>query len=269
MASATISVSIAIKAPAAAIFAVLIDPAKHAAIDSTGWVRDPLDRQPLTASGQIFRMAMYHANHPNRNYEMANRVQVFDPPHAISWQPGHDPGDGNLLFGGWIWRYDLAPLGPSETEVRLSYDWSAVPEAVRQQGQFPPFSPDQSPGQFADPPRRTGRCLNARPPIWGMSDDAAMASLSSLCSPSMPCSSPSAPAGSSPKRPRVTHRRIRCPVSPCAAPTRPLRVRRRRPPGADAEQAAPPRRPATRRAHERDHHHRTAPAYLCYVTGCS
>jgi hypothetical protein len=87
-------------------------------------------------------MAMYHTNHPNGNYEMANRVQVFDPPHAISWKPGHDPGDGNLRFGGWIWRYDLAPLGPSETEVRLSYDWSAVPEVVRQQGQFPPFSPD-------------------------------------------------------------------------------------------------------------------------------
>ena len=65
---------------------------------------------------------------------MANRVQVFNPLHAISWEPGHDPGDGNLRFGGWIWRYDLAPLGPSETEVRLSYDWSAVPEVVRQVG---------------------------------------------------------------------------------------------------------------------------------------
>jgi hypothetical protein len=49
--------------PADAIFAVLADPAKRAAIDGTGWVRDPLDRQPLTASGQIFRMAMYHVNH--------------------------------------------------------------------------------------------------------------------------------------------------------------------------------------------------------------
>ena len=56
-------------------------------------------------------MAMYHANHPNGNYEIANRVEVLNPPHAISWKPGHDPGDGNLLFGGWIWRYDLAPLG--------------------------------------------------------------------------------------------------------------------------------------------------------------
>ncbi|HEY6309524.1 MAG TPA: hypothetical protein VIY52_01765 [Streptosporangiaceae bacterium] len=142
MASTTISASITIKAPAEAIFAILIDPAKHTAIDGTGWVRDPRDRQPLTVSGQIFRMAMYHANHANGNYQMANRVQVFDPPPAISWEPGYDPGDGNLLFGGWIWRYALAPLGPSETEVRLSYDWSEVPEVVRRQGQFPPFSPD-------------------------------------------------------------------------------------------------------------------------------
>jgi hypothetical protein len=139
----TVSASITIKASADAIFAVLADPAKHAAIDGTGWVRDPLDRQRVKASGQIFRMAMFHPNHPKGNYEMANRVQVFDPPHAISWEPGYDPGDGNLRFGGWIWRYDLAPLGPSETEVTLSYDWSAVSEVVRSTGpQFPPFSPD-------------------------------------------------------------------------------------------------------------------------------
>ena len=90
MESETVSASITIKAPAEAVFAVLIDPAKHAAIDGTGWVRDPLGRQPLTAPRQIFRMAMYHANHPNGDYEMANRVEVFNPPHAISWKPGHD-----------------------------------------------------------------------------------------------------------------------------------------------------------------------------------
>ncbi len=141
--SETIRASINIKAPAAAIFAVLADPASHAAIDGTGWVRDPLDRQSLTASGQVFRMAMHHSDHPNGNYEMANRVQVFDPPHAISWEPGYDPGDGDLRFGGWIWRYDLAPLDPSETEVTLTYDWSAVPEVVRSTGpEFPPFAPD-------------------------------------------------------------------------------------------------------------------------------
>jgi hypothetical protein len=114
VASETVNASITIKAPAEAIF----------------------------ASGQIFRMDMYHAGHPNGNYEMANVVQVFDPPHAISWKPGYDPGDGVLRFGGWIWRYDLADLGPSDTEVSLSYDWSAVSEEVRRrQDQWPPFSP--------------------------------------------------------------------------------------------------------------------------------
>jgi uncharacterized protein YndB with AHSA1/START domain len=143
MASETVSANKTIKAPAEAVFAVLVEPAKHAAIDGTGWVCDPLDRQRLTASGQIFRMAMYHPDHPNGNYEMANRVQAFDPPHAISWAPGYDAGDGNLSFPGWIWRYDLTPLGPSETEVRLSYDWSGVPEVIRHTGPvFPPFAPD-------------------------------------------------------------------------------------------------------------------------------
>lgn len=143
MLSETVSASITIRASAEAIFAALADPVRHAAIDGTGWVRDPLDREPLTAPGQIFRMAMYHAGHPNGNYEMANRVQVFDPPHAISWEPGSDLGDGGIRFWGWIWRYDLAPRSQSETEVTLSYDWSAVPEDVRQTGpKFPPFPAD-------------------------------------------------------------------------------------------------------------------------------
>jgi hypothetical protein len=84
-------------------------------------------------------MSMYHPNHPDGNYETANRVQVFDPPRTISWQPGYDAGDGTLGFGGWIWRYDLTPAGPSNTSVTLSYDWSAVPESTREHIGFPPF----------------------------------------------------------------------------------------------------------------------------------
>ena len=52
MTGETISATTIINAPAEAIFAVLADPAKHAAIDGTGWVREPLDGQPLTAAGQ-------------------------------------------------------------------------------------------------------------------------------------------------------------------------------------------------------------------------
>ena len=142
MADDRVSVTMVINAPAEAIFAVLTDPAQHAAIDGTGWVSEPLDRTPLTAAGQVFRMAMYHPNHPDGNYQVANRVQVFDPPCTISWEPGYNAGDGTLRFGGWTWRYDLTPAGPSITAVTLSYDWSAVPDSIREHIGFPPFPPE-------------------------------------------------------------------------------------------------------------------------------
>jgi uncharacterized protein YndB with AHSA1/START domain len=142
MADETLSATTIIDAPAEAIFAVLADPTRHAAIDGTGWVREALDSEPLAAAGQVFRMAMYHPNHPDRDYQMANRIQVLDPPSAISWEPGQDTGADGLQFGGWVWRYDLSPAGPSRTKVTLSYDWSAAPIHVRQNIAFPPFPPD-------------------------------------------------------------------------------------------------------------------------------
>jgi len=142
MADDSLSATTIIHAPAEVVFAVLADPTRHAAIDGTGWVGGPIESEPLTAAGQVFRMAMYHPNHPDGTYQVANRVQVFDPPNAISWETGQETDDGSLTFGGWVWRYDLTPVGPSETEVTLSYDWSAVPQSLRQHIGFPPFPAD-------------------------------------------------------------------------------------------------------------------------------
>ncbi len=137
-----------VDAPAEKVFDVLADPTTHQAIDGTGWVRESVDGIPLTETGQIFRVGMYHDNHPNKNYEMANRVEVFDRPRAIAWQPGsearHNPGredsdDDTVEYGGWIWRYDLDPGDADHTEVTLTYDWSAVPEQLSNEIQFPPF----------------------------------------------------------------------------------------------------------------------------------
>jgi len=113
------------------------------AVDGTGRVRDSLDGQRLTGSGQIFRITMYHENRPDGSYEMANLVLAFEPPRVISWQPGYmSPATGELEFGGWIWRYDLTQPGPDETKVIQSYDWSAVRPIPRQHIQFPSFPPD-------------------------------------------------------------------------------------------------------------------------------
>ncbi|MFG1795522.1 polyketide cyclase [Nocardia sp. NPDC049149] len=140
MSEETVSVALIVAVPAARVFAVLADPTTHSAIDGTGWVQDAVDQEPLTEVGQIFRIDMYHPNHPDGHYRMANKVLVLDAPRAIGWLPGQEKGDDDHLeFGGWTWHYDLVPVGPSETEVTLTYDWSAVPQYIREYIQFPPF----------------------------------------------------------------------------------------------------------------------------------
>jgi hypothetical protein len=137
-----ITTTITIPTSADAVFGVLADPSTHELIDGTGWVRESLDGESLTHTGQIFRIAMYHDNHPNKYYEMSNKVVVFDRPHAIAWEPGQAAAEnGTLSFGGWIWRYDIHDAGSSQAHVTLTYDWSAVPAELREHIQFPPFDP--------------------------------------------------------------------------------------------------------------------------------
>ena len=138
----TLQVSRTIEAPIETVFGVLADPANHAAIDGTGWVREPLEPGALTEVGQIFGMGMYHANHPDGDYRMHNRVEVLAPPRAIAWQPGQYGPDGEIGYGGWSWRYDLAEEGPGACGATLTYDWSAVPAFLREHIAFPPFGED-------------------------------------------------------------------------------------------------------------------------------
>jgi hypothetical protein len=100
---------------------------------------EPLDGERLTRSGQVFRMGMYHANHPDGRYEIANPVRKFDPPFAVTWQPGTEEAEGRLSFGGWFWRYDLAAAANGGTQVRLTYDWSGATSLAREVIHFPPL----------------------------------------------------------------------------------------------------------------------------------
>jgi uncharacterized protein YndB with AHSA1/START domain len=82
VAEENVSATLTVAVSAARVFAVLTDPATHSAIDGTGWVQEAVDRAPLTEVGQIFRMDMYHPGHPNGDYQVANKIQVLDPPRA-------------------------------------------------------------------------------------------------------------------------------------------------------------------------------------------
>jgi uncharacterized protein YndB with AHSA1/START domain len=126
-----LSATSTISAPAGAVFAVLADPSQHAAIDGAGWVCESVDSQRLTGPGQIFRMSMYHPNHPDGNYQMANPVLAFEPPHVISWQPGSlSQSTGELEFAAgsgvtaWPSPVRARPRSPSPTTGRR---WGRVP----------------------------------------------------------------------------------------------------------------------------------------------
>lgn len=133
-----LSSSITIDATPDAVFAVLADPTTHPSIDGTGWVREAQDPERLTETDQTFKMAMYNEGHPDGDYEIVNRVVVLDAPTAIAWKPGYEADEtGRLEFGGWLWRYDLVPVGSSQTTVTLTYDWAGATAEARQNFQFP------------------------------------------------------------------------------------------------------------------------------------
>lgn len=136
-----------LEAPPAAVFAVLADPTEHQHTEPTDWVRDAHDTAPLVGVGQVFGMRMFHVN-AGGEYRMDNRVIAFEQDRILAWEPAQYDDAGQLDAGGWTWRYDLAPVtGAGDdaepgTTVTLTYDWSAVPEPLRETFRLPPFGPE-------------------------------------------------------------------------------------------------------------------------------
>ncbi|MGB8403254.1 MAG: SRPBCC family protein [Mycobacterium sp.] len=127
-----------IAATPTAVFAILADPTRHQETEPGDWVRDAVDHTPITAAGQIFAMNMFLVQ-AGGDYVTHNLVTAFEPDQTIAWSTGNLTDAGEHNPGGWWWRYDLAPNG-AETDVTLTYDWAATPQAFRDQvGGMPPF----------------------------------------------------------------------------------------------------------------------------------
>lgn len=129
-----------LEAPPEAVFAVLADPSEHQHTEPSDWVREAHDPAPITGVDQIFGMRMFHVG-AGGEYRMDNRVIAFEPDRVIAWEPGQYDEDGRLGAGGWTWRYELDPVDDG-TEVTLIYDWSAVPDRLRELFGLPPFGPE-------------------------------------------------------------------------------------------------------------------------------
>ena len=115
MDSDTITVDRTIKAPAADIFALLSDAAKHQEFDGSGTVRGTRQAsRPLTL-GTTFGMSM----HMGVGYKTSNTVVEFEQDRRIAWRTTGLKG----LVGGRIWRYELEPV-EGGTLVKESWDVS-------------------------------------------------------------------------------------------------------------------------------------------------
>lgn len=115
------TVSRTINAPAADIFNVLGNPDKHVALDGSGFIRSAEKAQRIQATGDVFRMNM-DGPHMGGEYQTDNHVVGFSPNHLLAWKTapaGTEPP-------GWEWVYELVADGSDQTQVTLTYDWSAV-----------------------------------------------------------------------------------------------------------------------------------------------
>jgi hypothetical protein len=127
-----------ISASPAQVFAVLANPARHCDTEPGDWVRDAIDPEPITGTGQVFAVNMFLPA-AGGHYVMHNLVTEFEQDRTIAWLPGQLDEQGHHAPGGWWWRYDLAPNG-DQTDVTLTYDWTDTPQSFRDQiGGMPPF----------------------------------------------------------------------------------------------------------------------------------
>lgn len=78
-------------------------------------------------------------------------VRPAGPAKVIASDSQRPPGcSGAIAYGGWFWRYALAPEGAG-TVVTLTYDWSFVPASGRAVVDFPPFGREHLENSLAHP----------------------------------------------------------------------------------------------------------------------
>jgi hypothetical protein len=126
-----ISASRRIAAPAAAIFAIVADPAGQVAIDGSHMLVAAPGAARLAAVGDTFTMDMDRealGDLPLGQYQVLNTVTKIEPDRLLEWNVG-SAERGPL---GHVYGYELEPVGPGETDVTSYCDWSGISDAVRE-----------------------------------------------------------------------------------------------------------------------------------------
>lgn len=121
MTDTMITASRTLDASTDSIFEVLSNPENHALIDGSGMVQSDDKTDRITGVGQVFSMNM-NWDKLGGDYKTDNHVIGFEQNKLLAWKTapsGEQPP-------GWEWVWELTPQGPDATEVKVTYDWSAV-----------------------------------------------------------------------------------------------------------------------------------------------
>ena len=141
MSTERVEVTRRIAASAAAIFAIVTDPAAHVAIDGSGMLESAMDPRPLTAVGDTFDLAMDRTplnDIPGLvKYAVRNTVTKLEPGRLIEWTiglPDHTPL-------GHVYGWQLTPVDDQHTDVVNYCDWSNITDGLRAAGRVWPIVP--------------------------------------------------------------------------------------------------------------------------------
>lgn len=141
MSAERVSVTHRIAAPAAAIYAIVSDPAGHVRIDGSGMLEAAPDAQPVTAVGDTFDIAMDRAplnDIPGLGkYVVRNTITQLEPGRLVEWTVGA-PDQPPL---GHVYGWQLDAADETHTDVTNYCDWSNIVEALRAAGRTWPIVP--------------------------------------------------------------------------------------------------------------------------------
>jgi hypothetical protein len=142
MSSERFEVERIIEADAAAIFAVLCDPAGHVAIDSSGMLMSA-EGDPVSGVGDRFVVHMDREalnDFPLGKYDVTVVIRTYARDREIAWTI-----EGVVKPPiGHVYGYRLEPVegdgGQPATRVTSYYDWSEIDDVWRQRDIFPIIS---------------------------------------------------------------------------------------------------------------------------------
>lgn len=141
MSAERVAVTRRIAASAAAIYAIVSDPAGHVRIDGSGMLDAAPDARPVTAVGDTFDMEMDRAplnDIPGLGkYSVRNTVTRLEPGHLVEWTIGA-PDQPPL---GHVYGWQLDAVDADHTDVTNYCDWTNIVDALRARGRTWPIVP--------------------------------------------------------------------------------------------------------------------------------